>query len=166
MRFGTTIKRAAMVAALGISLASVADAKTFRYSTSGDILGLDPYTNNEGPTNTMKSNLYEGLLHRAYDLSLHPALATDWEQTDDLTWRFNLRKGVKFHNGNPFTADDVIASLERIRLPASNMTFVVASIDKIVKIDDQMKASTVINWNRTVRGRLFRGLMFSSMTTA
>ena len=77
---------------LAFAAGTAAEAKTFRYSTSGDILGLDPYTNNEGPTNTMKSNLYEGLIHRSYDLSLHPALATDWKQTDPLTWRFNLRK--------------------------------------------------------------------------
>ncbi len=113
-----------------------AEAKTFRYSTSGDILGLDPYTHNEGPNNAMKDNLYEALIHRAYDLSLHPSLATDWKQTGPLTWRFNLRKGVKFHNGNPFTADDVLISLERIRMPNSSMTFAVASIDKIVKIND------------------------------
>ncbi len=113
-----------------------AQAKEFRYSTSGDVLGLDPYTNNEGPNNTMKNNFYEGLIHRSYDLSLHPALATDWKQTDPLTWRFNLRKGVKFHNGNPFTADDILTSLVRVRHPASNMTFVVTSIDKIVKVDD------------------------------
>ncbi|MCP5155885.1 MAG: ABC transporter substrate-binding protein [Ectothiorhodospiraceae bacterium] len=126
-----------MAAMLAATVASGAvAAKEFRYSTSGDLLGLDPYINNEGPTNTMKSNLYEGLIHRSYDLSLHPALATDWKQTDPLTWRFNLRKGVKFHNGNPFTADDVLISLDRIRLPKSNMTFVVTSIDKIVKIDD------------------------------
>ncbi len=111
-------------------------AETFRYSTSGDILGLDPYTNNEGPTNTMKSNLYEGLLHRSYDLSLHPALATSWEQTSPTKWRFVLRQGVKFHNGNPFTADDVLASLERIRQPKSSMNFTVVSIDRIEKIDD------------------------------
>jgi peptide/nickel transport system substrate-binding protein len=112
------------------------EGKTFRYSTSGDILGLDPYTHNEGPNNAMKDNLYEGLVHRAYDLSLHPSLATAWEQTGPLTWRFNLRKGVRFHNGNPFTAEDVLTSLERIRMPTSSMTFAVASIDKIIKIDD------------------------------
>ena len=84
----------------------------------------------------MKSNLYEGLIHRAWDLSLHPALATDWDQTSPTSWRFNLRKGVKFHNGNDFTADDVLVSLDRIRLPASNMTFVVNSIEKIDKVDD------------------------------
>ena len=136
MRLGPAFKTLALAAALGVGLSAAAGAKTLRYSTSGDILGLDPYTNNEGPTNTMKSNLYEGLIHRAWDLSLHPALATDWKQTDPVTWRFNLRKGVKFHNGNPFTADDVIASLERIKLPASNMTFAVVSIDRIEKVDD------------------------------
>ena len=73
------------VAAAFLAAGAAAVAKTFRYSTSGDILGLDPYTNNEGPTNTMKSNFYEGLLHRAWDLSLHPALATDWEQTSPTT---------------------------------------------------------------------------------
>ena len=69
-----------MVLAFVVGVA--AEAKTFRYSTSGDILGLDPYTNNEGPTNTMKNNLYEGLIHRSYDLSLHPALATDWTNNE------------------------------------------------------------------------------------
>ena len=124
------------VAAAALATGAMANAKTFRYSTSGDILGLDPYTNNEGPTNTMKSNLYEGLIHRSHDLSLHPALATDWEQTSPTMWRFNLRKGVTFHNGNDFTADDVLSSLARIRLPASNMTFAVASIEKVVKVND------------------------------
>ena len=134
MKLKHVLSALAAAAVLGVSAS--AHAKTFRYSTSGDILGLDPYTNNEGPTNTMKSNLYEGLIHRAHDLSLHPALATDWKQTDATTWRFNLRKGVKFHNGNAFTADDVLTSLERIRLPASNMTFVVKSIKEIKKVDD------------------------------
>ncbi len=129
-----TISTILMLAAFAAGAA--AEAKTFRYSTSGDILGLDPYTNNEGPNNTMKDNIYEGLIHRSHDLSLHPALATDWKQTDPLTWRFNLRKGVKFHNGNPFTADDILISLDRIRMPSSALTFAVTSIEKIVKIDD------------------------------
>ena len=63
---------ATAVAAAVLATGFTAQAKTFRYSTSGDILGLDPFTNNEGPTNTMKSNLYEGLIHRSHDLSLHP----------------------------------------------------------------------------------------------
>jgi peptide/nickel transport system substrate-binding protein len=125
-----------MLSAFVVGAATEAEAKTFRYSTSGDVLGLDPYTNNEGPNNAMKDNLYEGLIHRSYDLSLHPSLATDWKQTDPMTWRFNLRKGVKFHNGNAFTADDVLISLKRIREPNSSLKFAVASVDKIVKVND------------------------------
>ena len=62
-------------------LCSAADAKTFRYSTTGDILGLDPHMNNEGPTNAMKDNVYGRLIHRLADLSLEPDLATSWEQS-------------------------------------------------------------------------------------
>src|SRR5687768_3230539 len=96
---------AALAPAVGVALlaAGAADAKTFRYSTTGDILGLDPHINNEGPTNAMKDNIYGRLLHRLPDLSVEPDLATDWQLGDDgVTWRFNLRDGVTFHNGNPF----------------------------------------------------------------
>jgi peptide/nickel transport system substrate-binding protein len=117
-------------------IAMPARAETFRYSTSGDVLGLDPYLNNEGPTNTMKDNIYEGLLHRAWDLSLHPALATEWEQLAPTHWRFKLREGVRFHNGNPFNADDVLTSFDRIRSEQSDMSFVVTTIERIDKIDD------------------------------
>jgi peptide/nickel transport system substrate-binding protein len=117
-------------------IAVPARAETFRYSTSGDVLGLDPYLNNEGPTNTMKDNIYEGLLHRAWDLSLHPALATGWEQLAPTHWRFKLREGVRFHNGNPFNADDVLTSFDRIRSEQSDMSFVVTTIERIDKIDD------------------------------
>ena len=43
-----------------------------------------------------------------------PMLATSWQQTDDLTWEFELRDGVTFHDGEPFTAEDVKASLELV----------------------------------------------------
>ncbi|MGI9508464.1 MAG: ABC transporter substrate-binding protein, partial [Geminicoccaceae bacterium] len=80
-----------MGALIAASMAgNAADAKTFRYSTTGDILGLDPHMNNEGPTNTMKSNVYGRLIHRLPDLSLEPDLATEWERIDDVTWRFSL----------------------------------------------------------------------------
>jgi peptide/nickel transport system substrate-binding protein len=126
----------AAVIAVATVTAVAADAKTFRYSTSGDVLGLDPYINNEGPTNTMKSNIYEGLIHRAYDLSLEPALATEWEQVEPTRWRFKLREGVTYQNGNPFTADDVLTSFDRIRDPDSEMSFAVTSIDRIEKRGD------------------------------
>ena len=105
----------AVALALAAVLAMGADvsAQTFRYATTGDILGLDPHANNEGPTNTMKSNIYGRLVHRKPDLSLVPDLATDWARVNPTTWRFNLRAGVKFHNGNTFNADDVVYSFKR-----------------------------------------------------
>ncbi len=125
-------------AALMALTAATADAqdKVFRYSTTGDILGLDPHNNNEGPTNTMKSNIYGRLIHRLPDLSLEPDLATEWERTDDTTWIFTLREGVTFHNGNPFTADDVVYSFERQSQESSDMAFAISSIESVNAIDD------------------------------
>ena len=95
-----------MLISVCLGLSATVNAKTFRYATTGDILGLDPHANNEGPTNTMKGNIYGRMLHRKADLSLEPDLATKWEKLDANTWRFSLRRGVKFHNGNDFNADD------------------------------------------------------------
>ena len=78
--------------ATGLTLAGAADAKTFRFSTSGDVNGLDPHLNNETPTNAMKHNLYEALVYRNDKLQVEPALATEWSQTSPTTWRFRLRR--------------------------------------------------------------------------
>ena len=135
MRLG--ILAAAVGAAALVASPLAAQEKVFRYATTGDILGLDPHVNNEGPTNAMKGNIYGSLLHRRPDLSLEPDLATSWELGDDgVTWRFELREGVTFHNGNPFTADDVVYSFERQSQEASEMSFAVASIEEVRKIDD------------------------------
>lgn len=127
----------AIVALAATAMMSVAaDAKTFRYSTTGDILGLDPHSNNEGPTNTMKTNVYGRLIHRLPDLSLEPDLATDWERIDETTWHFTLREGVTFHNGNAFNADDVVYSFKRQTQEDGEMAFALASVDSVNKIDD------------------------------
>lgn len=119
-------------------LSTAAQAETFRYSTTGDVLGFDPHMNNEGPTNAMKDNIFGRLVHRLPDLSLEPDLATSWEQVDDTTWRFSLREGVTFHNGNPFNADDVVYSFKRQAQETSDMGFALASIESVNKIDDLM----------------------------
>jgi peptide/nickel transport system substrate-binding protein len=137
MRFRTGLTAAAAAVALLSCSTAIAQEKVFRYATTGDILGLDPHANNEGPTNTMKGNIYGRLLHRLPDLSLVPDLATEWELGDDgVTWRFKLREGVSFHNGNPFNADDVVYSFKRQSQDASEMSFVLASVKEIRKIDD------------------------------
>lgn len=102
---------------------------------SSDPLFLDPHGNDEGPTNSVNSNIYDALIFRKGDLSLEPALAESWEQKDPVTWVFHLRKNVKFHNGDPFTADDVIFSFQHV---AENKVVAnwVAFIENTSKIDD------------------------------
>ena len=68
MRLRESLIAAAAVAAAFAISAQAVEAKTFRYATTGDILGLDPHANNEGPTNAMKGNVYGKLVHRKPDL--------------------------------------------------------------------------------------------------
>ena len=131
-----TLGNLGIAALLAATVAWPADAATFRYSTTGDILGLDPHINNEGPTNAMKDNLYEGLVSRHWDLTVRPALATEWTQVNPTTTRFKLRAGVTFHDGTPFTADDVVFSFDRIRGDQSDMKTYVTGVKEVRKIDD------------------------------
>jgi len=81
------------------------------------------------------SNMFDGLLQRDAAGKLHPALATSWQRVDALTWRFHLRKGVKFHNGNDFNLDDVKFTLARLKNPEIsrfvNFGSLIASIDTV-----------------------------------
>lgn len=120
--------------ALGITMAS---AKTLRYANQGDLKSLDPYTLNETTANAHLGHVYEGLTSRGKNLAIGPGLAESWEVLDNARkWRFKLRKGVKFHNGEDFTADDVIFSADRVRAQGSNFQTRVPKGAKFTKIDD------------------------------
>jgi peptide/nickel transport system substrate-binding protein len=77
---------------------------------------MDPHARSDGFVTSFDMNMYEALLRRDRDLKLEPALATEWSNVDPSTWRFKLRHGVAFHDGTPFTADDVIFSCS-VQLP-------------------------------------------------
>jgi len=126
----------AAAAAVVLVFAQGADAKTFRFAFQGDAQSLDPHGLNETFTLGFLGNVYEGLAQYDGDLNLIPALATSWKVTSPTTWRFNLRKGVKFHNGDPFTADDVIFSWKRTLTEGSDQKVRGGLIKDIVKIDD------------------------------
>src|ERR1700704_5815448 len=74
---------------------------------------LDPHFFAAFPTNSSMQYFFDKLVEYGDKLEIVPALAASWKLTDNLTWEFKLRKGVTFHDGTPFTADDVIFSLER-----------------------------------------------------
>jgi peptide/nickel transport system substrate-binding protein len=124
---------AALAAAV---LTPTAEAKTFRYAFQGDLNALDPYTLNETFTLGAMGNVMEGLTKRDRDLKIIPGLAERWEIVEPTRWRFYLRKGVKFHNGEDFTADDVVFSAARALSPESNIKSRIAAGTKVVKVDD------------------------------
>jgi peptide/nickel transport system substrate-binding protein len=113
-----------------------ASAQTLRYANQGDLKSLDPYTLRESTTIAHHGHVYEGLTARDKDLQIVPALAESWETPEPTRWRFHLRKGVKFHNGDPFTADDVVFSADRARAKGSDFQTLVPIDAKVVKIDD------------------------------
>ena len=97
---------------------------------------MDPHSQNEGLTNSVNAQVYEFLMIRDKKLKFVPGLATEAKQIDPLTWRFLLRKGVKFHDGTPFTADDVVFSFERAKHPNSQIRVYANQSGIARKIDD------------------------------
>src|SRR5438046_1251526 len=83
-----------------------AGARPFRWASQGDPQTIDPHSQNELLTNSINGQMYETLVNRGKQLEIVPVLASAWQQVDPLTWRFTLRKGVRFHDGTPFTAED------------------------------------------------------------
>jgi peptide/nickel transport system substrate-binding protein len=131
------IKTLAVAGVLAFAFAvTPAAAKTFRYAFQGDLNALDPYTLNETFSSGAMGNVMEGLTKRDKDLKIIPGLAERWEIVDPLKWRFYLRKGIKFHNGEEFVADDVIFSLDRMRSPGSQIKTRAPADMKAVKVDD------------------------------
>jgi len=131
-------KKAAAVAVLcALGAASlVASAQTIRIANQGDALSLDPHSLNESLQLSVTANVYETLVGRNKDLSLAPLLATSWKQTSPNVWRFELRKGVVFHDGTPFTADDVVFSFARAQGDGSDMRATLSDIKAVRKVGD------------------------------
>ena len=113
-----------------------ANAKTLRWASQGDIATHDPHAQNESFNNQFNGQMYEQLIVRDKSMKPIPALATEWKQTSPTTWVFKLRKGVKWHDGSDFTADDVVFSVNRSAADTSNMKVYGNAVGKPKKIDD------------------------------
>jgi peptide/nickel transport system substrate-binding protein len=120
--------------AASLAIATPLSAKTFRWANDGDIISMDPYARQETTLLSFAANIYEPLIQRDKKLQLEPALATEWSQPDPTTWHFKLRHDVKFQDGTPFTADDVVFSYERAK--TSQVAAIVATFKEVRKIDD------------------------------
>lgn len=136
MHFKTAMKFGAAALLASTMLAGAVNAKTFRFSNDGDVNSMDPYARNETFLLTFMLNVYEPLVTRDPSLKLEGALATEWRQTGPRVWQFKLRPNVRFHDGTPFTADDVVFSYTRATTGGSNLKGYFASVAGIRKVDN------------------------------
>lgn len=113
--------------------AGAASAETLRWARAGDSLTMDPHAQNEGPTHTMAHQIYEPLIIRDSAGKIEAALATSWgpSATNPNIWEFNLREGVKFHDGADFDAEDVVYSIQRAMSPDSDMKELLSSVKEV-----------------------------------
>src|SRR3954462_15610881 len=123
------------VAAAGL-VAGGAGAQTLRRASQGDPQTMDPFSQNEGLTNMFNGQVYEFLVARDKELNIVPQLATEWKQESPTKWVFKLRRGVRFSDGRPFTADDVVFSIARAREKTSLIAVYANAVGVARKVDE------------------------------
>jgi peptide/nickel transport system substrate-binding protein len=131
-QFWSAFALAALVAA------SPSIAQELRIGISAEPSSIDPHYHNLTPNNMLSRLVYEPLVFQDEKQAVKPGLAESWKAVDDTTWEFKLRKGVKFFDGTPFTADDVIATFNRApNVPKSPSSFAAYIKGKTLeKVDD------------------------------
>lgn len=127
---------AAALIATAFALATPARSAEISIGLGADITSIDPHFHNLTPNNNVAEHIFETLITKDARSRLKPALAESWRAIDDLTWEFKLRKGVKFHDGADFTAQDVVFTLDRVpnvpNSPSSFATYSKQITEKIV----------------------------------
>ncbi len=119
--------------------AASAPPTTLKIGIAGAFTSMDPHYHNVGPNNVLTEYVFDRLVR--FDPSFKPeaSLAVSWRAIDDKTWEFQLRKGVKFHDGTPFTADDVVFTFSRIPkllISPSSFIFAIKPVERIEVVDD------------------------------
>lgn len=137
MRFFATATLALSVAVLPL----MAAARDLTVGLSASTTSMDPQFYVVGPNSAMARNIFDGLVNQDARQQIQPALAESWQRIDDTTWEFKLRAGVRFHDGSDLTADDVVASIGRVPMAATNspssFTPYVKAIAEITAVDPQ-----------------------------
>jgi peptide/nickel transport system substrate-binding protein len=137
-RFVFRIGLPLILAAVIVSLGACAKQGPYVFALTADAVALDPAQAYDFTTNPVVNSITEGLLRFSPKGELQPWLAEKWESPDPTTYVYHLRKGVKFQDGMPMTADDVVFSLKRVsdKATASPLAWMLGSVKDIVKVDD------------------------------
>ena len=120
----------------GLLVALPLAAATLRFASAFDPQSMDPHALALVYQTRVVSQIYDSLVGRDRSFEMEPQLALSWQQTDPKTWRFKLRPGVKFHDGTPFSADDVVFSIERALMKNSQRAFQLRGIVGARKVDE------------------------------
>jgi peptide/nickel transport system substrate-binding protein len=118
---------------------SAQSPRTLRIGVPVAPSSLDPHFQNASQNNSALRHVYDTLVTELGEPELQPCLAKAWRRIDQLTWQFDLRRGVRFSNGAPFSADDVIFSFQRVpSVPNSPALYTpyVKAVAGIEKVDD------------------------------
>ena len=128
---------AALAVVFSLALAPPLAAQELKVGLAAEPGTLDPQFNNQPSNNQIAMHIFEALVVQDSAQRLQPALAVAWQAIDDMTWEFKLREGVTFHDGSPFTAEDVVFTLERANkvpnapAPFSYFTRQIAGVDVV-----------------------------------
>lgn len=133
MRRSSPFRILALATLLSLGVAAV-QAKPLRWASQGDVQSFDPHAYNSALNNQFNAFVYEGLVAYDQQFTIEPALASKWTQVEPTRWRFELRPGVKFHDGTPLTADDVVFSFERALAPSSNFKVLLQGVTGVKKL--------------------------------
>jgi peptide/nickel transport system substrate-binding protein len=133
------LRAAAALGAAGVlppgrsALAQSTQKRELVVAQGGDISKFDPHFSTSSNDIRISFNIFDNLTSRHPDGKLHPGLATEWRLAGPTTWTFKIRQGVKWHNGDPFTAADAKWSLERTWDPnvKTRVSTVFTTIDRI-----------------------------------
>lgn len=101
---------------------AAAHAKELKIALSSEPTSADPHYHKQTANDALSAHVFESLINRDADMKLVPGLATSWKNIDPLTWQLDLRKGVKFSNGEPFTSKDVLFTICRTLNNKTNIT--------------------------------------------
>lgn len=127
--------RALLVGVMLIAGAPPASAENvLRFATGNEALSFDPHVGPHLFTANRTLLVYEGLTHVSQDLRLMPSLATSWQVIGLTSWEFDIRDGVRFHDGTALTPDDVVFSLERARGPTSGARSFLSQIVAVERV--------------------------------
>ncbi len=114
---------------------------TVIFAQGADVTSLDPHIGKETPAVTVHGQIFNPLVTTDKDMNVVPCLAESWEMLSDTSYKFNIRKDVKFHDGSELTAEDVKFSLDRA-MASSYVSYIVNFIDNVEVAD---KYTVIVN---------------------